>query len=232
MATAPEAGSPTAFEAHPSNEGPASALSSLWKRLLECTDKCTQLQPALAPCFASAIVDLDDNFDTTFVEHIRLAAGDSSTDERERFRSERRLRIMGEVVSTERSYVNALRLLERVYSTPLRLVADKVATPRSGGAIFSHEDLDLIFSNISLITIINSKFLETLDHEWKSPSVPAFGRVIAEAAKQMRGVYTRYICNYAEADRRLSELKANGGDQQRYLDVCRTHPDAKGLDLR
>jgi hypothetical protein len=109
---------------------------------------CESFRAAFVRCVDanSSQVDLEDDFDATFVDHIRSA--DASAQDREKFRSERRLRIMGELLSTERSYVSALRLLERVYTTPLRLVADQ---PQ--GAIFSHNDLDKIFINVHRGTI-------------------------------------------------------------------------------
>ena len=61
-------------------------------------------------------------------------------------RAARRLRVLEEILLSERTYVQALRTLQRVYLLPLRTVADQ---PR--GQIFSHSDLDAIFINIDLI---------------------------------------------------------------------------------
>ena len=65
--------------------------------------------------------------------------------EKEEKRAARRLKILEEVLSSERVYVSALETLERVYLVPLRTVADQ---PK--GAIFSHADLDAVFLNIEV----------------------------------------------------------------------------------
>ena len=60
-------------------------------------------------------------------------------------RAARRLKILEEVLLSERTYVQALHTLKKVYLLPLRTVADQ---PSGKGQIFSHQDLDDIFLNI------------------------------------------------------------------------------------
>ena len=82
------------------------------------------------------------------------------SDEKKEKRAKNRLRLLGEIIETERAYNSTLAALERVYIVPLRLVADQ---PK--GAIFSHADLDKIFLNLDTIAHLNSKFLEDLEAE-------------------------------------------------------------------
>eukprot|EP00966_Prymnesium_polylepis_P156991 3627469-Prymnesium_polylepis.1 len=66
--------------------------------------------------------------------------------EKEEKRAARRLKILEEVLASERVYVSAMETLEKVYILPLRTVAD---SPK--GAIFSHSDLDAVFLNVEVI---------------------------------------------------------------------------------
>ena len=53
-------------------------------------------------------------------------------------RAARRVKILEEIVTSERVYVNSLSTLRKVYLVPLRTVA---ALPAGKGQIFSHEEL-------------------------------------------------------------------------------------------
>ena len=90
----------------------------------------------------------------------------------------------------------------------------------------THDDLDAIFLNIEVIAKVNEKFLGEL-HAGVQPAL-----AIKAAAKQFKGCYTRYVNNYDAAEQHLNKLKASDKEKHRYLEVCKTHPDAHGLDLR
>jgi len=120
-----------------------------------------------------------------------------------------------------------------VYLLPLRTVAD---LPAGKGQIFTHQDLDAIFINIDLIITVNEAFLRELetelearDGQWKQVQ---YGEIIKRAAKQFKGCYTRYVNNFDTAQEHLAKLKESDKEKHRYLDVCKTHPDANGLDVR
>jgi len=134
-------------------------------------------------------------------------------------------------VSTEQSYVDALRCLTKVYVDPLRMVAD---VPK--GAIFSHADLDSIFLNITVITKVNETFLAELAAEQTSSSSPNYAPILKKAANKFKGCYTRYVNNFDEAAERLVKIAASDKpadkDKHRYLVGSAKHPDAKGRDLR
>ena len=146
-------------------------------------------------------------------------------------RAARRIKILEEIVSTEQSYVDALRCLTKVYVDPLRMVAD---VPK--GAIFSHADLDSIFLNITVITKVNETFLAELAAEQTSSSSPNYAPILKKAANKFKGCYTRYVNNFDEAAERLVKIAASDKpadkDKHRYLVGSAKHPDAKGRDLR
>ena len=145
-------------------------------------------------------------------------------------RAANRINNLKEFVQSERKYVDKIHVLEKVYVDPLRMVADMGA---SKGAIFSHADLDAVFLNISVISKVNTKFVEELEEEeaknW--PNVN-YAPIIEAAAKKFKGCYTRYVNNFDTADARLNELKTKDKEKHRYLEVQKTNPDAKGLGVR
>jgi hypothetical protein len=120
-----------------------------------------------------------------------------------------------------------------VYLTPLRTVADN---PSGKGQIMTHAEIDAIFINIELIVHVNEGFLAELEGEldqrggeWKSVQ---YGEIMQRHGKQLKGCYTRYVSNYDTAEAALRTLKEGNKERDRYLEVCKTHPDANGLDLR
>ncbi len=103
---------------------------------------------------------------------------------------------------------------------------------RTAGRRRRHADLDAVFLNITVISKVNTKFLEELEAEHKNWPDVAYGPIICEVAKKFKGCYTRYVNNYDAAEQHLNKLKASDKEKHRYLEVCKTHPDAHGLDLR
>jgi hypothetical protein len=111
-------------------------------------------------------------------------------------RAARRLKILEEILISERSYVQQLQTLRKVYLTPLRTVADN---PSGKGQIMTHAEIDAIFINIELIVHVNEGFLAELEGEldqrggeWKSVQ---YGEIMQRHGKQLKGCYTSYVCN-------------------------------------
>ena len=160
----------------------------------------------------------------------------SSTDDaaaKAQKRAARRLKILEEILLSERKYVQSLLSLMKVYLVPLRTVAEM---PAGKGQIFTHADLDAVFLNIDMITKVNEHFLQELEAElqlrqgrWEDVQ---YGEIIKRGARQFKGCYTRYVTHYDAAEAHLQKLKESDKDKHRYLEVCKTHPDAGGLDVR
>jgi len=178
--------------------------------------------------------DIDAPEENVFVRRLSFSGGGAAAsaapeeDEAQKLREKaekraaRRLKILEEVLASERTYVKALQTLEKVYMVPLRMVADQ---PK--GAIFKHEDLDAVFLNMDVIVKVNSDFLEQLEADDSN-----YGQVLTQFAKKFRGCYTRYVNNYDSAEAHLNKLKKSDKEKHRYLEVCKSHPDAGGLDVR
>jgi RhoGEF domain len=80
----------------------------------------------------------------------------------------KRNKVFEEIVSTERTYVDNLRLLCKLYVFPLREAADN----KSGAVVLPRETVNELFSNIHLIENLNTRFLtelEELQSNWYVP---------------------------------------------------------------
>ena len=154
-------------------------------------------------------------------------------------RAARRLQILQEILESERTYVQALRTLKKVYLLPLKTVAD---LPSGKGQIFTHGDIDAVFINTELIIKVNEDFLHDLETEleqrrgdWREVQ---YGEIIKRGAAKFKGCYTRFVTLFDTAIEHLTKLKDMDAEKHRYLEVCKTHPDARsesapgGLDLR
>ena len=83
-----------------------------------------------------------------------------------------------------------------------------------------------------MIATVNKKFLLELEAEREKWPDVNYAPIIKNNAKQMKGCYTRYVNNYDAAEQHLIQLKSNDKEKHRYLEVCKSHPDAGGLDVR
>jgi hypothetical protein len=70
----------------------------------------------------------------------------------------RRAFIVGEILSTEQTFVSMLELLARTFIEPLRTMAISVSID----PVLSHDQIDCLFSNIEHITTLNRKFCEDI----------------------------------------------------------------------
>ena len=106
-------------------------------------------------------------------------------------------------------------------AVPLRTVADQ---PK--GQIFTHAELDSVFTNVELIIAVNEAFLRELEDELArcggDYSTVAFGEIIQRGAKQFKGCYTRYVTNYDAAEGLLGKLS---GEQTRWVETKKTLRD-------
>ncbi len=83
-----------------------------------------------------------------------------------------------------------------------------------------------------MIATVNKKFLIELEAEREKWPDVNYAPIIKNNAKQMKGCYTRYVNNYDAAEQHLIQLKSKDKEKHRYLEVCKTHPEANGLDVR
>eukprot|EP00665_Eupelagonemidae_sp_cell47_P000332 gene332-1473_t len=177
--------------------------------------------------------DEDIDHDTLAVEKAAAAAvmaADAASDGAasvEKWKG-RRLKVLEEILTTERTYAQGLAVLKKVYLDPLRMIADTKC------AIFTHADLDQIFGNVDIIAMVNGKFLEELEAEHAKWPAVNYGAILGSFAKQFKGCYARYCNNFDHVDEHLKKLARSREpgemEKHRYLEGSKTHPAAGGQD--
>eukprot|EP00735_Rhodelphis_limneticus_P000941 TRINITY_DN11476_c0_g1::TRINITY_DN11476_c0_g1_i1::g.10947::m.10947 TRINITY_DN11476_c0_g1::TRINITY_DN11476_c0_g1_i1::g.10947 ORF type:complete len:527 (+),score=98.12,sp/Q553D3/GXCJJ_DICDI/28.68/2e-25,RhoGEF/PF00621.15/2.4e-42,Mcp5_PH/PF12814.2/2e+02,Mcp5_PH/PF12814.2/2.4e-05,PH/PF00169.24/0.0093,PH/PF00169.24/1.1 TRINITY_DN11476_c0_g1_i1:66-1646(+) len=161
-----------------------------------------------------------------------------------RKRQEHRQRAMLEFISTETTYVDNLKILQKIYLVPLRLVAGVTdQSPRvsaegkkvigaSGGHIVHMDVLDEVFCNVETIVHEHAKFLDALAAITEPETNPAVADVIKKTMKRLKGLYIRYTNHFDISERTLNQAMKSNAAFAQYVSICKTDPSAKGLDLR
>uniref|UniRef100_G3W1L7 Epithelial cell transforming 2 like n=1 Tax=Sarcophilus harrisii TaxID=9305 RepID=G3W1L7_SARHA len=104
--------------------------------------------------------------------------------------AEKRTRIAGELLKSERNYVQMLETVRDVYFTPLK------AALASNRAILSSTDIQIIFTDILCILDLNRHFLGELTkrlQEWGPAQ--CFGEIFTKFGLQLK-TYTNFFNNY------------------------------------
>lgn len=116
--------------------------------------------------------------------------------------------IINEFVTTERSYVNRLKLLKHDYADPLRTFARSKET-----AIIAAYEAKTIFGNIDALLPVNEAFLEDLE-KMTQPGGLGIGDVALKHFKMLKGFenYKQYYHNREQAQSILEkEIKKSSG---------------------
>src|SRR5690606_22184171 len=99
-------------------------------------------------------------------------------------KKQRRKHIISEFVSTERSYIQHLKILKQKYLDPAK-------------SIISKESMKKIFGDVEWIIRINTSFLEDVEEALKSQNQDlAFAQVLKKDFPMFK-LYTKYISNYS-----------------------------------
>ena len=131
-------------------------------------------------------------------------------------------RISDEVLETERSYVNSLRMLISLYVRPLRQAE---AHSGQGGAVPRLEaaDLALIFGNIEQVLDVNEGFLKDLEEKirhWSDLMDVSPHKAIAACFQRYAPffrLYSAYAVNFMAAQRRIKELMSGSDARAKEL---------------
>eukprot|EP01105_Mastigella_eilhardi_P008942 TRINITY_DN2141_c1_g1_i1.p1 TRINITY_DN2141_c1_g1~~TRINITY_DN2141_c1_g1_i1.p1 ORF type:complete len:793 (-),score=219.14 TRINITY_DN2141_c1_g1_i1:1152-3464(-) len=114
-----------------------------------------------------------------------------------------RLRVVNELLTTERTYVGLLNILLKHYYVPLKLASDSPTA-----AILTDQDLGAIFSNLPDFAKLNQQLLKELEQR-----VPNFGSssCIGDVWRKIGPylkLYTTYCANHNAAIEALQKKKA------------------------
>eukprot|EP01104_Vermistella_antarctica_P021102 TRINITY_DN9334_c0_g1_i1.p1 TRINITY_DN9334_c0_g1~~TRINITY_DN9334_c0_g1_i1.p1 ORF type:complete len:755 (-),score=167.03 TRINITY_DN9334_c0_g1_i1:68-2332(-) len=144
----------------------------------------------------------------------------------------KRKAVVEELLQTERSYVQDLELLLRVFLTPLR---EK--------EILSKQELSALFSNIESLLPVNEHLLVDLEARFKYDEEKASGEGATDAVPEQgygaifanRGahfkLYAVYCGNQHNVQERLEDLCAKNSDFKPFLDKCFRLPECRALGL-
>jgi hypothetical protein len=131
--------------------------------------------------------------------------------QREEFKdSYQRLRLLKEVIATERSYVTFLSQLILEYYTPLK-------TNDKKNNYFDEKEFQDVFSNIEEIKRVNSVFLKELEKEYKKFPMAYLGNVFKNNANEFR-IYTKYVNNYPNATETFKNCLKNNKKLNQFLE--------------
>ncbi|XP_004740365.1 epithelial cell-transforming sequence 2 oncogene-like isoform X3 [Mustela putorius furo] len=129
--------------------------------------------------------------------------------------AEKRSRVAGELLQSERKYVQMLEIVRDVYVLPLK------AALSSNRAILSAANIHIIFSDILQILSLNRQFLDHLRdrlQEW-SPA-HCVGELFLKFGSQLN-TYTNFFNNYPVVLRTIEKMKHNIGMKDQLSEIQR-----------
>eukprot|EP01027_Heterolobosea_sp_BB2_P015925 GEZU01022734.1.p1 GENE.GEZU01022734.1~~GEZU01022734.1.p1 ORF type:complete len:266 (+),score=46.80 GEZU01022734.1:3-800(+) len=127
-----------------------------------------------------------------------------------------------DLIGTEKTYVDALTVLVKVYLEPLKTTKKKLLPPN---------DVKVIFSNVEQILQINSELLRTLNQAMQSWPQRRIGAGFKATAPYLKA-YTTYINNYNIANDTLLACEKKYTAFARFLAKRNALPECKGLNLQ
>eukprot|EP00808_Paulinella_micropora_P024903 g1533.t1 len=150
----------------------------------------------------------------------------SSPEKRQKRKTKRR-QVLGEIVSTEQSYVEQLQAVEHVYLKPL------LAVTKTENEVLPLKVLDVIFHNIRSIQDLNTGLLKDLQQRVdKDPDACEIGPVFVDFVPFFK-LYEDYIRNHVAANKACTAVLAPDGNVkfQKFHEKASADPQCKGLGL-
>jgi len=126
--------------------------------------------------------------------------------------------VLDEIVTTERDYVNDLRVVRDLYIKKLE-----------DYGLMQRDQKDAIFGNIEGLIPLHEDLLEKLEKEYKSKT-PDFGKVFEEICPNFT-VYSNYCTSQSSAAEVIEEYATQNPNFGLCLEELKTDDIAKGLDL-
>lgn len=135
-------------------------------------------------------------------------------------RAKKRLNIAKELCSTEKSYIEQLKVMEKYYCIPLM--------PRL--AEFKLQAAQPLFSNVTIIRTLNEDLLKTLEERASDPAAKTIGDAV-KAFCQYTKVYQSYAKFYSELRGQVDDAIASDKKFREFCSAACQNPDSKGLTL-
>ncbi|KAK5582398.1 hypothetical protein RB653_003981 [Dictyostelium firmibasis] len=142
--------------------------------------------------------------------------GESIEEKNKRFR----IKIINELIETERDYVRDLNIVVEVFLNPIR---EK--------QLLSAKDVNALFSNIEILYSINMNVLKELEKE-RDPLCEniSVGQTFLDMSHYLK-MYTTYCSNQQNALKILEEEKLKNQPFREYLEFCMNDSVCRGLPL-
>lgn len=125
---------------------------------------------------------------------------------------------LSEIFETERDYLADLDVILNVFKTPLELLQ-----------MVSAGEVEAIFSNVESIRVCNKEFYEKLAGVTENDY--SLGSCFTSMAGDFLDSYKVYCANQEVATSTYERLLKRNSQFSRYLDVCHSDPQCKGLRL-
>ncbi|KAJ2387672.1 hypothetical protein GGI23_006221, partial [Coemansia sp. RSA 2559] len=143
-----------------------------------------------------------------------------------------RMRIADEILETERTYVDGLRLIEKLYISPL-LASAQQQTP-----VLSRKEVRQLFANFPDIIMLSKELLAQLearlgtqaDPPW-DPATGRIGDIFLRIAPFLK-MYSLYLRNFRSALAVISLWLSENHDFARFIHEASSSPECKGLSFQ
>ncbi|KAJ2803329.1 hypothetical protein H4R20_002939 [Coemansia guatemalensis] len=143
-----------------------------------------------------------------------------------------RARIAGEILCTERTYVEGLGLIEKLYIAPL------LASAQQQSPILSRKDVRRLFANFPDIITLSRELLCQLDARlgpnadppW-DPNTGRIGDIFMRIAPFLK-MYSLYLRNFRSALSDISRWLGENHEFARFIQQASANPECRGLSLQ
>ncbi|KAJ1989053.1 hypothetical protein GGI25_002822 [Coemansia spiralis] len=144
----------------------------------------------------------------------------------------RRTRIASEILATERTYVDGLGLIEKLYISPL-LASAQQHTP-----ILSRKEVRQLFANFPDIITLSRELLAQLearlgasaDPPW-DPAAGRIGDIFLKIAPFLK-MYSLYLRNFRSALADISRWLSENHEFAQFIQEANSSPECKGLSFQ
>ncbi|KAI9189171.1 hypothetical protein H9P43_000599 [Blastocladiella emersonii ATCC 22665] len=138
-----------------------------------------------------------------------------------------RERAVQEILSTERSYVEMLRILVECFARPLRVLAKSSKRP-----LLSPPDANMLFGNVEEVLGLHETFLRGLEERMSAWHPHQYLSDLFLSFSPFLNVYKPFVINYPSALKTLDRLSRDSADFAKYLQDALLDPRTNGLELR
>ncbi|KAI7833327.1 Dbl homology domain-containing protein, partial [Kickxella alabastrina] len=158
-----------------------------------------------------------------------ITVADANTERTRTQRSSKRANIAAEILETERTYVDGLGLIEKLYITPLLLSAQQPT------AILSRKEVRQLFANFPDIIMLSRELLYQLESRLGPNASPPWdadtgrvGDIFLRIAPFLK-MYSLYLRNFRSALADISRWLSSNHEFAQFIQQANSNPECKSL---